>query len=105
MAQSIHWMEDELTSRCDVLVAPFDSPYLPVAHPEWFRVGDIVRVGNDDLYDTGEVDEYGNPIFRVRNEAVLVLDAKRMLVFRGYGANAPRFVPAGERVMILGAQV
>lgn len=106
MSEAVYWLDDHLTPRVDVLAAEFtaDSDTLPVAHPEWFRPGDIVRVGDDDLYDTGEVDLWGQPILRARNEAVKVIAVAEMLVKRAVGANPSQSKSAGERVFILASE-
>lgn len=105
MSEQHFWSEDELVPRVDTLVADFTDHalVLPVEHPQWFMDGDLVRVGDDDLYDTGLVDEvFGTPIMRVRNEAVRILDASTMECRRGEGVNPPRPVRRGQRVTILG---
>jgi hypothetical protein len=101
-----HWTEDKFTPRVDTLSADFsaDGSTLPVAHPEWFRSGDIIRVGEQDLYDTGQKDEWGNPILRARNEAVLLIEPSTMRIQRAFGAGGAQAKPKGERVFIIASQ-
>lgn len=100
------WLEDDdFQPRSDVLAEDLsaDSRRLPVAYPSRFRPGDIVRIGEDDVYDTGKVDEDGEPIFRVWNETVRVIDVDRgVTIVREVGANQRRSVPRGQPVMIIG---
>lgn len=98
------WAEDKLLPRVDVLAANFapEDTVLPVLHPEWFQVNDVVRVGENAPYMT--VDEDGNEVRKVWNEAVRVeeiLDGG-LAVRRAIGANVRRGVTMGERVFIVG---
>lgn len=104
----IFWNEDDFTPRVDTLWHDFpatpDRSILPVEHPERFLAGDIVRVGADDLEDTGEMDEWGNPIMRALNEAVLVAVVNDWVyVDREHGANPAQLVAAGSPVTIIGS--
>ena len=99
-------IEDEFFPRVDTLIVDFTSEasILPIEHQERFRPGDIVRVGVDDFYDTGEFDEYGNPILRVHNEHVQIVNSY-MKVNRGVGVNPPQDKPKGDRVYIIAASL
>lgn len=99
---TFEWVEDQLFPREDTLTSDFTetATHLPVAHPEWFQVGDVIRVGADDLYDTGEIDEYGMKVFRVSNETVQVI-AATMEVKRAFGANPRQSKPRNDVITLL----
>jgi len=99
------WLEDKFTPRVDALDAPVDlrDRVIRVRHPEWFRRGDIIRLGEEDRYPTGELDEHGNDIFRVRNETALVTDISPagLSVLRALGANDAQTCDEGQPVTII----
>lgn len=99
----LSWIEDEMFPREDVLSEDLtvESDVLPIAHPEWFRIGDIVRVGDDDLYDTGEINERGQPILRSNNEAVRVLSIPSMKIQRALGSAKASSRTKGEKLFII----
>ncbi len=117
------WDESILLPRVDELTRRFtkDDKVLPVAHPEWFREGDIVRVGDEDRYDTGEREPWENDpdwnegprlsyedaikswafeVCRVRNEAVRVVSVPDMEIERPIGTNVRQTKKRGEVVFI-----
>lgn len=118
------WLEDNLVPRVDELLRDFtvDDEVLPVTHPEWFRARDIVRVGNEDRYDTGEREPWNNDpfwdegpklsyedavkswafeVYRVRNEAVRIISVPDMRIWRAIGQNPRQAKPAGEVTYII----
>jgi hypothetical protein len=119
----VWWTEDKLVPRVDKLTRFFSrlDDVLPVAHPEYFQPGDIVRVGDEERYDTGEREEWtalgwtegprmtyeeavelgGYEVWRVRNEAVMVVSTPDMRISRPLGANPRQSAEAGEIVMII----
>jgi hypothetical protein len=99
------WIEDDFLPRLDKLVENLRvrDEVVFVVHPENFRSGDVVRLGEEDRYWTGEFDEYGNEVFLVHNEAALVQEVgKSLLVQRGYNTNPRRPLRAGEPVIVIG---
>lgn len=104
---SVTWREDEFTPRVD-RAATGASPHqqiLRVDHPDWFREGDIVRVGEDRLVGTGKF-FYGREEMRALNESVRVTevrDDRRLVLQRGVGANPPQRIRRGDRLLIIAA--
>lgn len=99
------WSEDSLTPRVDVVVrgaSPHQVEMRP-AHPEWFREGDVVRVGEDRLEGTGKF-FYGREIMRATNEAVLVRSVRSdgvCVIQRAFGASPAQRIRHGDKLLII----
>jgi hypothetical protein len=99
------WLEDEFHPRVDEAVrgaSPHQREIRP-AHPEWFRAGDVVRIGKDRLVGTGKF-YFGTEIMRALNESVLVaaVEDGLLVTHRGYGANPAQRVRRGDVLTIIG---
>jgi hypothetical protein len=82
------WLEDSLNPTTDVVSTAVASAtgagVLTVAHPGYFRVGDLVQLGREALLVTG------------------VSDTTTIGVTRGYGATAAEAHSAGAAMTIIG---
>lgn len=101
------WDEDSYTPRVDHAksgASPHQTELRP-RHPQWFRKGDIVRIGVDRLVGTGKF-YYRREYTLALNEAVQVQEVRDdgvLIIKRGVDLRPAQPIKRGDMLYIIGS--